>query len=76
MKKNLKQILTEALIDKKVDLASLTDMEEDKGIIVRITDCDFEEKGGDDDDKFIYFEMPDGTVTHENLDWDDEIEFV
>ncbi|HBS88951.1 MAG: hypothetical protein A2W91_05860 [Bacteroidetes bacterium GWF2_38_335] len=76
MKKNLNQILKEALVGKKVVLSSLTNLESDKSIIVRITDCDFEEKKGDDDDKFIYFELPDGTISYENMDWGDEIEFV
>lgn len=76
MKKTLKQILKDGLVGKKVKLSSLTDMEKDENIIVRITDCDFNEKGGDDDDKFIYYEMPDGTITYENMDWSDELDFV
>lgn len=76
MKKNLKQILKEALVGKKVLLSSLTDLQDDNSIVVRITDCDFLEKGGDDDDKFIYYEMPNGTISYENMDWADELEFI
>ncbi|PLW99744.1 MAG: hypothetical protein C0594_16695 [Marinilabiliales bacterium] len=76
MKKTLNQILKEALVGKKIYLETITNMESDKGIIVTIRDCDFDEKGGDDDDKFIFYEMPDGAILSENLDWEDEIEFV
>ena len=76
MKKTLAKVLQEALVGKKITLDSITDLTSDKGIVVEITDTQFDEKGGDDDDKFIYYKLPDGTITHENLSWDDVIEFV
>lgn len=76
MKKSLNQVLRDALVGKKVDLYSLTDLDSDRGIIVEITDCEFDEKGGDDDDKFIYYRLPGGDIQFENMDWSDELDFV
>jgi hypothetical protein len=76
MKKTLTQILKEGLVGKRIRLSSITDLQQDENIFVRITDCDFNEKGGDDDDKFIYYELPDGTITYENIDWSDILDFV
>ena len=76
MKQSLEDILKDALIGRKVRLSSMTDMEEDHDIIVEITDCVFDEKAGDDDDKFVFYRLPDGGIEQENLDWSDELDFV